>query len=85
MSTEPLLQVRDLRTYFFTDDGIVKAVDGVDLSIGRGETVGLAGESGCGKSVLARSILRLIQPPGQIVGGKILFEGGDLLFSSLLL
>jgi len=79
MSSHPLLRVRDLTTYFFTDLGVLKAVDGVDLQIGRGETVGLAGESGSGKSVLGRSILRLIQPPGRIVGGEVLFEGEDLL------
>ena len=74
-----MLRVKNLRTYFFTDLGVVKAVDGVDLNIGYGEAVGLAGESGSGKSVLARSILRLIQPPGRTVGGEILFEGEDLL------
>ncbi|MEX1252712.1 MAG: ABC transporter ATP-binding protein [Dehalococcoidia bacterium] len=76
----PLLQVKDLRTYFFTDDGVVKAVDGVSYDLEEGETLGLVGESGCGKSVSALSILRLIaSPPGKIVGGEVIFEGDDLL------
>ena len=76
----PLLDVRGLQTHFFTADGVVKAVDGVDLTIRRGQTVGLVGESGCGKSVTALSIMRLIQsPPGKIVGGQIMFEGQDLV------
>lgn len=75
-----LLQVKELRTYFFTDSGVVKAVDGISYSVKRGETFGLVGESGCGKSVSALSILRLIpSPPGKIVSGEILFEGKDLL------
>ncbi|MCH8993877.1 MAG: ABC transporter ATP-binding protein [Chloroflexi bacterium] len=75
-----LLEVRDLRTYFFTDDGVVKAVDGVSYDVEEGETLGLVGESGCGKSVSALSILRLIPtPPGKIVGGEVIFEGEDLL------
>ena len=75
-----LLQVRDLKTQFFTEDGIVKAVDGVSFDVEEGETLGLVGESGCGKSVTALSILRLIpNPPGKIVAGEILFEGEDLL------
>ncbi len=77
---EPLLQVRDLKTYFFTDDGVVKAVDGVSYDVQPGETLGLVGESGCGKSVGALSLLRLIpNPPGRIVSGQVLFEGEDLL------
>jgi oligopeptide transport system ATP-binding protein len=77
---EPLLQVRDLKTYFFTDDGVVKAVDGVSYDVQPGETLGLVGESGCGKSVSALSLLRLIpNPPGRIVSGQALFEGEDLL------
>ncbi len=76
----PLLEVRDLKTYFFTDDGVVKAVDGISYEIEAGETLGLVGESGCGKSVSALSLLRLIpSPPGKIVGGEVLFEGEDLL------
>ncbi|RPI75353.1 MAG: ABC transporter ATP-binding protein [Desulfobacteraceae bacterium] len=77
---EPLLKVSGLKTYFFTFEGLAKAVDGVDFEIGRGETVGVVGESGCGKSVSALSILRLIaDPPGKIVGGRILFNAIDLL------
>jgi len=75
-----LLQVKDLKTYFYIEDGIVKAVDGVDFTINKGETLGMVGESGCGKSVSALSILRLIQdPPGKIVDGEILFKGENLL------
>ena len=71
---EPLLQVRDLRTYFYTEDGVVKAVDGVAYDVQPGEILGLVGESGCGKTVSALSILRLIpDPPGKIVGGEIMF------------
>ena len=70
----PLLEVRDLRTYFFLDEGTVKAVDGVDLKIGANATVGVVGESGCGKSVTARSILRIVDEPGRIVEGSILLE-----------
>lgn len=72
-----LLEVRDLRTYFFTDEGIAKAVDGVSFEIGRGETVGLVGESGCGKSVTSLSIMRLIK--AHQMGGEILLDGEDLL------
>jgi len=75
-----LLEVRNLRTYFFTEEGVVRAVDGVSYEVQEGETVALVGESGSGKSVSALSIMRLIpQPPGRIVGGEILFEGRDLL------
>ena len=75
-----LLEVRDLKTHFFTPDGVVKAVDGVFYDLEEGETLGLAGESGCGKSVSALSIMRLIpDPPGKTVGGKVIFEGEDLL------
>ena len=78
MST--LLAVNDLRTYFTTQEGVVKAVDGISYDIQEGETVGLVGESGCGKSVSALSLLRLVQdPPGRIVGGTVEFEGRDLL------
>ena len=76
----PLLEVRGLCTYFRTGGGIVRSVDGVDLTIGRGETLGVVGESGCGKSVTALSIMRLVpQPPGEICGGEILFEESNLL------
>jgi peptide/nickel transport system ATP-binding protein/oligopeptide transport system ATP-binding protein len=75
-----LLQVKDLKTYFYTDDGIVKAVDGIDFTIKKGETLGMVGESGCGKSVSALSILQLVQdPPGKIINGEIWFKGEDLL------
>ena len=78
--SKPLLEVRDLRTHFFTRDGVAKAVDGVSFSVEAGEMLALVGESGCGKSVTAFSILRLIaDPPGRIVGGEIVFEGRDLL------
>ena len=76
----PLLDVQGLKTYFFTRDGIVRAVDGVSFSVGRGETLAIVGESGCGKSVTSLSILRLIaSPPGRTVGGRVIFEGRDLL------
>lgn len=74
-----LLQVSGLSTYFFTDDGVVKAVDGVDLAVQTGEVFGLVGESGCGKSVTALSILRLIEEPGRTVGGEVHFNGTELL------
>ena len=75
-----LLEVRDLRTYFFTQDGVVKAVDGVSYDLQEGETLGLVGESGCGKSVSALSLMRLVQdPPGRVVDGEVVFEGRDLL------
>lgn len=77
---EKLLSVEDLKTWFFVSDGIVKAVDGVTFDVNRGEVLGLVGESGCGKSVTARSIMRLVpDPPGKIVGGKVLLGGVDLL------
>jgi oligopeptide transport system ATP-binding protein len=75
-----LLQVRDLKTHFFTMDGVVKAVDGVSYDLEEGETLGLVGESGCGKSVSALSVMRLIpNPPGRIVSGEILLDGQDIL------
>jgi len=77
--TAPLLEVRNLKTYFFTEDGVVKAVDGVDFTVGRGEVLGLVGESGCGKSVTSLSIMRLIGIPGKVVSGEIVFEGKNLL------
>lgn len=76
---EVLLETRGLRTHYFTSRGTVRAVDGVSLSIRKGETVGLVGESGCGKSTVALSIMRLVPIPGRTVGGEILFEGKDLL------
>ena len=75
-----LIEVRDLKTYFYTEEGVARAVDGVSWSLRRGQTLALVGESGCGKSVTALSIMRLVpDPPGRIVGGQILFEGQDLL------
>jgi peptide/nickel transport system ATP-binding protein/oligopeptide transport system ATP-binding protein len=74
-----LLQITNLHTYYFTVAGVVKAVNGIDLSISKGETFGLVGESGCGKSVTARSIMRLIRAPGKIVSGEIMFNGQDIL------
>ncbi len=77
--TEPLLSVRDLRTHFFNIDGVTRAVDGVSFDVAAGETLGVVGESGCGKSVTALSILRLLpEKAGRIVGGEILFEGENL-------
>jgi oligopeptide/dipeptide ABC transporter ATP-binding protein len=76
----PLLEIIDLKTYFNTDEGVARAVDGMDLTICRGKTLGVIGESGCGKSVSALSVMRLIpQPPGRIVQGEIRFKGVDLL------
>jgi peptide/nickel transport system ATP-binding protein/oligopeptide transport system ATP-binding protein len=78
--SEPLLDIKNLKTYFFTRKGVVKAVDGVDLSLNEGETLGLVGESGCGKTVTALSIMRLISEPiGRITEGSINFEGKDLV------
>ncbi len=80
MTGERLLEIRGLKTHFATEDGMVRAVDGVDLAIDCGETLGVVGESGCGKSVTALSVLKLIpMPPGQIVGGRILWRGRDLV------
>jgi peptide/nickel transport system ATP-binding protein len=77
---ERLLDVKGLKTYFFTDEGVVRAVDGIDLHIEKGETLGVVGESGCGKSVTALSIMRLIpQPPGRIVEGEIRYGGVNLV------
>jgi peptide/nickel transport system ATP-binding protein len=80
VSNGALLHIKGLRTYFDTDEGMVQAVDGVDLAIGRGETVCVVGESGCGKTVTALSVLKLIaMPPGRIAGGQILWQGRDLV------
>jgi oligopeptide/dipeptide ABC transporter ATP-binding protein len=79
MAKTPLLEVKNLKTYFYTEDGIVKAVDGVDFEVYPGEVLGLVGESGCGKSVTSLSIMRLIGPPGKIVEGEILLGGQNLL------
>ncbi|MBI5264247.1 MAG: ABC transporter ATP-binding protein, partial [Bradyrhizobium sp.] len=76
----PLLEIKGLKTHFATDDGILQAVDGVDITINKGETLCVVGESGCGKTVTAMSILKLIaMPPGRIVEGQIVFEGRDLV------
>lgn len=77
--TEKILEVKGLKTYFFTEEGVVKAVDGVDFYVRQGEVLGLVGESGCGKSVTSLSILRLIASPGKIMAGEIIFDGKDLL------
>jgi peptide/nickel transport system ATP-binding protein len=78
-NNDRLLDVQNLRTYFHTRDGIVKAVDGVNFHVNRGEIVGLVGESGCGKSVTSLSVMRLIAPPGKVESGRILFDGQNLL------
>jgi len=76
---KPLLEVKGLRTSFYTRDGVVRAVDGIDFQVDRGEIMGLVGESGCGKSVTSLSIMRLVASPGRIEAGEILFDGTDLL------
>jgi oligopeptide/dipeptide ABC transporter ATP-binding protein len=76
---EKVLEVRNLSTYFYTDRGIVKAVDDVSFSIEKGKTLGIVGESGCGKSITAMSVMRLISKPGKIVTGEILFSGRDIV------
>ncbi|HEY0420310.1 MAG TPA: ATP-binding cassette domain-containing protein, partial [Acetobacteraceae bacterium] len=77
-AAEAILQVRDLRTWFLTDEGPVRAVDGVSFDLHAGETLGIVGESGSGKSVCAKSIMRLLDEPARIVGGHIHFQGRDL-------
>ena len=78
--TSPILEIRGLKVHFKTEDGVVQAVDGIDLAVGRGETVGLIGESGCGKTVTAMAVLKLIaMPPGFFAGGQILWQGRDLV------
>jgi oligopeptide/dipeptide ABC transporter ATP-binding protein len=79
---EPLLDIKNLKTYYFTAEGVVKAVDGVSLKMARAEALGVVGESGCGKSTVAASIMRLVRPPGKIVGGEICFGGENLLEKS---
>ena len=74
-----LLEVRDLKTHFFTDEGIVRAVDGVNLSLKRGQTLCVVGESGCGKSVTARSILRIVPPPGASFRDRFTSGGGTAI------
>src|SRR5205823_9107352 len=75
---EAILEVKNLRTSFFTADGAVHAVDNVSFNVRRGETVALVGESGCGKSVAAMSMMRLVAPPGRVTGGEIIFKNRDL-------
>jgi len=83
MNAKKILEVKDLQTHFFTRRGVVKAVDGVSFHLDEGETLGLVGESGCGKSVTCFSIIRLVEKPaGEIVGGEVLFEGNNLLHKS---
>ena len=79
MSDGPVLEIRGLRTWFRTEAGVGRAVDGLSLHLGRGETLGLVGESGCGKSLAALSVLRLVAPPGRIEGGRVRLRGRDLL------
>lgn len=77
MADEIVLQVKNLQTYFYTEEGIVPAVDGLDFELRQGETLAIVGESGCGKSVTSMSVLRLVPtPPGKILGGEILYKGG---------
>ncbi|HAX69420.1 MAG TPA: methionine ABC transporter ATP-binding protein [Anaerolineae bacterium] len=76
---KPLLEVKNLKTYFYTEDGVVRSVDGVDFSVYPGEVLGIVGESGCGKSVTSLSVMRLISPPGRIVEGEINFDGKNLV------
>ncbi len=78
-NNKPLLEVKGLKTYFYTEDGVVRAVDGVDLEVYPGEVLGIVGESGCGKSVTSLSIMRLISKPGSIEAGEILLDGENLL------
>ena len=78
--SQPLLAIEGLKTHFATDDGMIHAVDGVDLAIERGETLGVVGESGCGKTVTAMTVMKLVaMPPGKIVAGRILWQGRDLV------
>src|SRR5215831_3905336 len=74
---EAILDVRGLKTHFFADEGVVRAVDGLSLRVAAGRTLGIVGESGCGKSVAARSILRIVEPPGRIVSGSIILRRDD--------
>ena len=82
MSENVLLEIKGLKTYFYTFDGVVKALDGVDLTVFEDETLGIVGETGCGKSVTSLSVLNLVPPPGRIEAGEIWFEGENLLTKS---
>ena len=79
INSTPMLEIKNLKTYYYTEDGVVKAVDGVDLVVFPGEMLGLVGESGCGKSVTSLSIMRLVDLPGKTIAGEIFFEGRNLL------
>ena len=79
MENNNILEIKNLKTQFFTEAGIVRAVDGIDLTVKRGEVLGVVGESGCGKSVTSLSIMRLISQPGRIVEGQIIFDNTDLV------
>jgi len=79
---KPLLEVKNLKTYFYTEDGVVRAVDGVNFHVYPGEVLGIVGESGCGKSVTSLSVMRLISAPGKIVEGEIIFDGKDMVKAS---
>jgi ABC-type dipeptide/oligopeptide/nickel transport system ATPase component len=79
ISPSPVLSIQNLKTFFYTREGVARAVNGVSFSISRGEILGVVGESGCGKSVTAFSILRLVPAPGKIVSGQVLFDQQDLL------
>src|SRR5882757_8647514 len=81
-AAEPILEVKNLHTWFFTDTGVVRAVDGVSFSLQPGETLGIVGESGSGKSVTAKSIIRLLDEPARIAGGTIRFRGKDMVHLS---
>ena len=75
MNQQPVLEIKDLKTHFFTYAGVVKAVDGINLHLNQNEVLGIVGETGCGKSVTARSILKLVPQPGKIVAGEIILNG----------
>ena len=77
-----LLEIKGMKTYFFLDQGVVKAVDGVDLTLARGRTLGIVGESGCGKSITARSILQIVDHPGRIVEGNIIYRRAEAATSA---
>ncbi len=78
-NNKPLLEVKGLKTYFYTEDGVVRAVDGVNFEVYPGEVLGIVGESGCGKSVTSLSIMRLISKPGRVDEGEIILDGENLL------